>query len=58
MAAHTRLAPYLFFAYLLMMLTICEQGRTIEAQKMLIRQLYTDSAELTSVKSTPAPEDT
>ena len=38
------------FAYVIMMLTIWEQGRTIEAQKILIRQLYPDSVALTSVK--------
>jgi hypothetical protein len=38
------------FAYVIMMLTIWEQGRTIEAQKILIRQLYPDSVALASVK--------
>jgi hypothetical protein len=40
-----------FFAYIMMMLTIWEQGRTIEAQQTLIRQLYPDSMELTSVRA-------
>lgn len=38
------------FAYVIMMLTIWEQGHTIEAQKRLIRQLYPDSVALASVK--------
>jgi hypothetical protein len=36
-----------FFAYAMLMLTILEQGRIIQAQRMLIRQLYPDSVELT-----------
>jgi hypothetical protein len=40
-----------FFAYAMMMLTIFEQGRIIQAQRTLIRQLYADSVELTSAKA-------
>lgn len=40
-----------FFAYAMMILTIFEQGRTIQAQQMLIRQLFPDSMKLTSVKA-------
>ena len=40
-----------FFAYIMMMLMILEQGRIIQAQQTLIRQLYPDSAELTSAKA-------
>ena len=36
-----------FFVYGLLVLTILEQGRIIQAQQMLIRQLYPDSVELT-----------
>jgi len=35
-----------FFAYAMLLLTILEQGRIIQAQQMLIRQLYPDSVEL------------
>ena len=35
----------------MMILTIFEQGRTIQAQQMLIRQLFPDSMKLTSVKA-------
>ena len=35
-----------FFAYAMLVLTIVEQGRMIQAQQTLIRQLYPDSAEL------------
>ncbi|HYN14722.1 MAG TPA: hypothetical protein VES66_02915 [Terriglobales bacterium] len=62
MAAPTPDAPYswlrtrglrliFFFAYAMMMLMIFEQGRIIQAQQMLIRQLYPDSVELTSAKA-------
>jgi len=40
-----------FFAYILMMLMIVEQGRIIHAQQMLIRQLYPDSMELHSTRA-------
>jgi len=39
-----------FFAYALLALTILEQGRVIQAQRMLIRQLYPDSVELTRAR--------
>ena len=35
----------------MMMLTIFEQGRIIQAQQTLIRQLYPDSLELSSAKA-------
>lgn len=38
------------FAYVMLMLTILEQGRIIQAQQMLIRQLYPDSVELTKAR--------
>jgi hypothetical protein len=34
------------FAYAMLVLTVLEQGRVIQAQQKLIRQLYPDSAEL------------
>ncbi|HVO80624.1 MAG TPA: hypothetical protein VMT28_07825 [Terriglobales bacterium] len=37
-------------SYGLMSLLVVEQGRTIDAQRNLIRQLFSDSAELTSLK--------
>jgi hypothetical protein len=40
-----------FFAYAMMMLLIVEQGRVIEAQRMLIRQLYPDSVQLSSLRA-------
>ena len=40
-----------FFAYALMVLMILEQGRIIQAQQMLIRQLYPDSVELNSARA-------
>ena len=40
-----------FFAYAMMMLTILEQGRIIQAQQVLIRQLYPDSVKLGSAKA-------
>ena len=39
-----------FFAYVMLMLTILEQGRIIQAQQTLIRQLYPDSVELTKAR--------
>ena len=39
-----------FFAYAMLMLTIFEQGRIIQAQQMLIRQLYPDSVALTKAR--------
>lgn len=43
----TRGLPLVFFiAYALMLLMIREQGRIIQVQQMLIRQLYADSVEL------------
>ena len=35
-----------FIAYAMMLLMIREQGRIIQVQQMLIRQLYADSVEL------------
>jgi hypothetical protein len=37
-------------AYLLMSALIVEQGRVIDSQRTLIRQLFRDSVELTQVK--------
>lgn len=39
-----------FFAYAMLVLTLLEQGRTIQAQRMLIRHLYRDSVELTKAR--------
>jgi hypothetical protein len=38
-------------SYSLLTMLVMEQGRTIESQKLLIRQLFTDSGELTALKS-------
>ncbi len=38
------------FIYVVMSLLIVEQGRTIDSQRKLIRQLFHDSLELTAVK--------
>jgi hypothetical protein len=38
-------------SYGLMALLVVEQGRTIDSQRGLIRDLFTDSTELTSMKS-------
>lgn len=40
----------LLFVYGLMSLLVIEQGRTIDAQRTLIRQLFSDSLELTAVR--------
>ncbi len=40
----------LVLAFLVMAMTVIEQDRTIEAQKKLIRSLWSDSAELTAIK--------
>lgn len=37
-------------SYGLMTMLIVEQGNTIESQRLLIRQLFSDSAELTAMK--------
>lgn len=37
-------------SYGLMTLLIVEQGNTIESQRLLIKQLFSDSAELTAMK--------
>ena len=39
-----------FFAYAMLVLTVVEQGRIIQAQQTLIRQLYPDSAEWARVR--------
>ena len=39
-----------FFAYAMLALTVVEQGRIIQAQQTLIRQLYPDSAEWARVR--------
>ena len=39
-----------FFAYAMLALTILEQGRIIQAQQKLIRQLYPDSVEWSRVR--------
>ena len=40
----------LLVAYLAMAMLVSEQGRTIESQRMLIRQLFSDSTELAAMK--------
>jgi hypothetical protein len=40
----------LVLAFLVMAFTVFEQDRTIQAQKTLIRMLWSDSAELTAMK--------
>jgi hypothetical protein len=37
-------------SYSLLTMLVVEQGRTIESQRFLIRQLFTDSGELTALK--------
>lgn len=39
------------FAYLFLSLLVIEQGRTIDSQRALIRDLFGDSLELTSMKA-------
>jgi hypothetical protein len=39
-------------SYGLMAMLVVEQGRTIDSQRYLIKQLFTDSSELTSMKGT------
>ena len=39
-----------FFAYAMLVLMIFEQGRIIQAQQTLIRQLYLDSVDLTKAR--------
>jgi hypothetical protein len=39
-----------FFLYVLLSLLVVEQGRTIEAQKELIRELFRDSQQLNALK--------
>lgn len=41
----------LFIAYLFMGLLVIEQGRVIDSQKHLIRDLFSDSVELTHMKN-------
>ena len=43
-------------AYGLMTMLIVEQGNTIESQRLLIKQLFSDSAELTAMKGQQAME--
>ncbi len=40
----------LVFGYLLMSLLVVQQGRTINSQRFLIRQLFRDSLELNAMK--------
>ncbi len=40
----------LSFGYLLMSLLVVQQGHTIDSQRTLIRQLFKDSVELTTMK--------
>ena len=44
------LSLVLLVAYLAMAMLVFEQGRTIESQKALIRQLFSDSTELAAMK--------
>ena len=44
------LSSVMLIAYLLFSMLILEQGRTIEAQRTLIRQLFADSQQLTKLK--------
>ncbi len=44
----------LVLAFLIMALTVFEQDRTIQAQKSLIRMLWSDSAELSAIKMAQA----
>lgn len=43
-------------AYSVMTMLIVEQGNTIESQKLLIRQLFSDSAQLSALKGKAARE--
>ncbi len=45
-----RLVVVLLVAYLFLSLLVVEQGRTIENQKSLIRQLFSDSLQLNAVR--------
>ncbi len=45
------LSSVMLFAYLLLSLLVIEQGRTIQAQRDLIRELFSDSAQLTALRS-------
>jgi hypothetical protein len=44
------LSSVMLIAYFLFSMLILEQGRTIEAQRTLIRQLFADSQQLTKLK--------
>ena len=44
------------FLYVLLALLVIEQGRTIEAQKQLIRALFHDSQQLNTLKVREAQE--
>jgi hypothetical protein len=46
-----RLVTILLFAYLLLSGLVIEQGRTIENQRALIRQLFGDSLALNAVRT-------
>lgn len=48
----------LLLAFLVMALTVFEQDRTIQAQKSLIRMLWSDSAELNAMKMAHAQQQT
>jgi hypothetical protein len=43
-------------SYALMTMLIVEQGRTIESQRALIRELFRDSRELSAIKASQGPQ--
>lgn len=47
---HHVISVALLVAYIVMAMLVYEQGRTIESQRTLIRQLFSDSAELAALK--------
>jgi hypothetical protein len=50
------LSAVMLIAYLLLSLLIVEQGRTIEAQRSLIRDLFSDSVQLNALRMEQARE--
>jgi len=50
------LSVIMLCAYLLLSLLILEQGRTIDAQRALIRQLFYDSLQLNALRMEQARE--
>jgi hypothetical protein len=44
------LSAVMLFAYLLLSLLVVEQGRTIQAQRDLIHELFSDSAQLSALR--------